>query len=176
MTIRPIIFSAEMVRALLEGRKTQTRRLATSYLRKCEAGDLLYVREHWRVGKHWDDTPPRAIDPIIMEHGEIVYIADATANELRGKHRQGMHMPRWASRLALRVTDVRLQGVKDIDGIDALAEGITPVSGRAPWRVFRTLWDSLHDKPGERFFDNPQIVALTFEVIHGNVDEIARAG
>ena len=176
MTIRPIIFSAEMVRALLEGRKTQTRRLATSYLRKCEAGDLLYVREHWRVGKHWDDTPPRAIDPIIMEHGEIVYIADATANELRGKHRQGMHMPRWASRLALRVTDVRLQGVKDIDGIDALAEGITPVSGRAPWRVFRTLGDSLHDKPGERFFDNPQIVALTFEVIHGNVDEIARAG
>lgn len=185
MTIRPIIFSAEMVRALLEGRKTQTRRLATSYLRKCEAGDLLYVREHWRVGKHWDDTPPRAIHPVIIEHGEIVYIADATANELRGKHRQGMHMPRWASRLTLRVTDVRTEGVSSISEHDAEAEGAraaftTPwgdVVGQPRYQYgFCELWNSLHDKPGERWSDNPQIVALTFEVIRGNVDEIARAG
>lgn len=179
MTIRPIIFSAEMVRALLDGRKTQTRRLATSYLRKCEAGDLLYVREHWRVGKHWDDTPPRAIDPIIVEHGEVVYIADATANELRGKHRQGMHMPRWASRLTLRVTDVRFQSLRDISSADIWAEG-TPsyCSNRlgGPFTRWKRLWNGLHTKPGERWEDNPQIVALTFEVLHGNVDEIARTG
>lgn len=218
MTIRPIIFSAEMVRALLEGRKTQTRRLATSPLRKCEPGDLLYVREHWRVGKHWDDTPPRAIDPTIMKHGEITYIADATANELRGKHRQGMHMPRWASRLTLRVTEVRTEPLININEHDSQAEGCKAIPFPGPWwqgyrnldgrlvhqeavgkappdwmiepkpmgdmshldrsakEQFGILWASLHTKPGERWEDNPQIVALTFEVIHSNVDEIAREG
>ena len=179
MTIRPIIFSAEMVRALLEGRKTQTRRLATSYLRKCEAGDLLWGRESWRPRRgfsNWDAQVHYQVDDAVkhFEEDDI----DSEWNWPKAAEKgfvPSIHMPRWASRLTLRVTDVRFQGVKDIDGIDALAEGITPVPGRAPWRVFRTLWDSLHTKPGERFFDNPQIVALTFEVIHGNVDEIARA-
>ena len=164
MTIRPIIFSAEMVRALLDGRKTQTRRLATSPLRRCEPGDLLYVRETWRPNHSGDRSRGAQ------------YRADKPANwRDQTVFKPSIHMPRWASRLTLRVTDVRFQRVTEIDGIDALAEGITRVPGRAPWRVFCTLWDSLHDRPGERFFDNPQIVALTFEVIHGNVDEIARA-
>ncbi len=182
MTIRPIIFSAEMVRALLEGRKTQTRRLATSPLRKCEPGDLLYVREtcsavethdgfdsvRYEADQVWrviNDTPEAADRWVQLHH----------YGNRRGANVPSIHMPRWASRLTLRVTDVRFQRVTEIDGIDALAEGITRVPGRAPWRVFCTLWDSLHDRPGERFFDSPQTVALTFEVIHGNVDEIARA-
>ena len=168
MTIRPIIFSAEMVRALLDGRKTQTRRLATSPLRRCEPGDLLYVRETWRPNHSGDRSRGAQ------------YRADKPANwRDQTVFKPSIHMPRWASRLTLRVTDVRFQSLRDISSADIWAEG-TPsyCSNRlgGPFTRWRRLWNGLHNKPGERWEDNPQIVALTFEVIHGNVDEIARAG
>lgn len=203
MTVRPIIFSTAMVQALLAGRKTQTRRLGTSPLRHVEVGDLLYVREHWRVGSHWNGTPPREIDPVIMHHGEISYVGDEPPAPLTGKHRQGMHMPRWASRLTLKVTRIRHDRLLMLTDDDAIAEGIigddvitgvhcnggvhqevverryfNPVRTddhegheHAP-DAFAELWNGLHDKPGERWEDNPMIVALNFSVHHCNVDKM----
>jgi hypothetical protein len=190
MTIRPIIFSQDMVRALLDGRKTQTRRLATSPLRKCEPGDLLYVREAFTF----------------TQHNLAVYRADA--RDQRGnrwssiqpgdpqrevKWRPSIHMPRWASRLTLRVTDVRFQPVKALTTEEAYAEGAIDDEW-IQWREdvlciapagsyiqnerdrFGWLWDSLHPVDGKRWDDNPDIVALTFEVIRGNVDQLAPTG
>ena len=201
MTDRPIIFSGSMVRALLDGRKTQTRRLSTSPLRRVEVGDRLYVREAWS-GLFWD---PEDIDGRAREFWETPKI-ERTADLSSGvfyrldeetkphglqftpevQWTPSIHMPRWASRLTLIVEEVRAQLLGHMTEADAIAEGIycerqegwsaTGDSWYAsPKIAFHQLWDSLHTKAGERWQDNPVIVALTFRVERGNIDQIARA-
>lgn len=144
MTVRPIIFSAPMVRALLEGRKTQTRRLPqrqpagnpfiegnaiideytngtfdawpTSYA----PGDLLWVKEAWRTWVRYDDNPPREIP----ENVDVQYIADEPVSPWGSRYRHARFMMRWTSRLTLAVTDVRVQRLQEISDDDARAEGI----------------------------------------------------
>lgn len=226
MADRPIIFSAPMVRALLDGRKTQTRRLLKpqpydfvtdgkrywnasgcvggricindrdllDLHRKPTAGDRAYVREHWKTSLGNDGVAPRDFDPTTP----VVYIADGAEHGRypvgeAGKHRQGRHMPRWASRLTLFVEDVRVQRLQDISEDDAVAEGIEargmgPLWGwidyletnpnltrhfADPRRSYASLWDSLHPEPGTRWDDNPWIYALTFRVARGNIDQLA---
>lgn len=211
MADRGIIFSAAMVRALLDGRKTQTRRLLKSVpegarysgihyasdepdswffnsprgprkLRvSFEPGDRLYVREAWKVEARYDDVKgsdlPRTAPIYHLEcPGE-------PTPECAGRYRQGRFMPRWASRLWLSVTDVRVQRVQEISEADAIAEGLEwiapgkwsvaphmPIIGDDPRKVFSELWNSLHTKPGETWADNPWIVAVSFTVNHGNID------
>ncbi|APZ81792.1 hypothetical protein vBEliSR6L_27 [Erythrobacter phage vB_EliS_R6L] len=181
-----------MVRALLAGRKTQTRRLTTSPLAKALPGDRLWVREAWAC--HWatDDQAPRDIDPDLWS---VRYLADdhispaardgslALLDQCR-KGRPSIFMPRWASRLTLTITDVRrTEPVDQISREDAIAEGIYQPNGPGwthdvdapdwwndPVFAFRKLWDGLHDRPGERFTDAPTIVALTFRVALANID------
>lgn len=222
MTDRPIIFSAPMVRALLEGRKTQTRRVLKQqpyeYRGKwwvtdrvsgdCELqdwanghvgvglpyapGDRLYVREHWRTARAYDDLAPSEMG------GEepVKYEADGTEQMwgwpdrfLPGRFRQGMHMPRWASRLTLTVSEVRVQRLKDITGRDILAEGVRCRGcndvGTGDYSACRDggcfeqrgdfihLWNSLHGP--DAWDQNPWVVALTFTVQHGNIDQIGGA-
>jgi hypothetical protein len=193
MTDRPIIFSAAMVRALLAGTKTQTRRLATSPLRRVEAGDRLYVREHWRGRARMDAYAPRQFT---KDTSRIAYLADGAPIDCPlgewkwGKHRQGMHMPRWASRLTLIVEGARVEPLCDISEADAIAEGIEQVGrygGEPLWRnysdgptaafacpiqSYRLLWGSLHATEGQRWQDNPAVIALTFRVEHGNIDTL----
>ncbi|WP_052730455.1 hypothetical protein [Sphingomonas sp. SRS2] len=112
--------------------------------------------------------------------------------------RPSIHMPRCVSRLTLIVEEVRHQQLHDIDEADGWAEGVCHAieDGRPGLdmgdvdesmrraivtgyigggrRAFHWLWDQLHDKPGERWDDNPAIVALTFRVIEQNIDEVAR--
>lgn len=187
MTDRPIIFSPAMVLALIAGRKTQTRRLATSPLQRCEVGDRLYVREHWKVPVAYDDLKP--VD--LGGEEAVLYCADCgIANPDRGrmsfgKHRQGMHMPRWASRLTLVIEAVRTERLHAISSADAMAEGIEPVPGG--WRDYRCegraipfadtayefLWSSLHQAEGQRWEDNPNVLVLTFRVMRGNIDQVS---
>jgi hypothetical protein len=92
-------------------------------------------------------------------------------------------MPRWASRLTLIVETVRLEQLRELSALDARAEGVERDGG--DWRnygtgaeclsaieSYATLWDSLHDKSGERWRDNPAVVALIFRVEHGNIDRV----
>jgi hypothetical protein len=142
MTDRPILFSAEMVRAILDGRKTQTRRTIKPvptvngvgaifdegdrqedfvkpywvFPETCKygkPGDLLWVRETWAKGETAGVARYRATDPQ----------CDDTTSGLRW--RPSIHMPRWASRITLRITDIRVERLHDISEDDARAEGAT---------------------------------------------------
>ena len=80
-------------------------------------------------------------------------------------------MPRWASRLTLRITDVRVQRVQDITKEDCAAEGLAPDD----FGGFCDLWGSLH-KDEESWHSNPWVWAITFEVLRANVDAVLASG
>lgn len=139
---RGIPFSAPMVRALLAGNKTQTRRVIKPDGRyrldlvcpsdggpaRCPQGapgDRLWVREAWRADVAHDALPPREIPP-----GSPVFMEASALNWQGGPHdgtpgklRPGMFMPRWASRISLQITEVRVERLQDISETDARAEG-----------------------------------------------------
>ncbi|PTR05378.1 MULTISPECIES: hypothetical protein [unclassified Novosphingobium] len=231
MSDRPIIFSAPMVRALLAGTKTQTRRLCApandaglsfvvaidddpakagwfgdeegevQFFSRYAPGDRLYVREAWRVSKMHDATAPRDLEPrsmtVAFEAGGSIANQDRigdwrpsdtsyTQADWMGRRRQGMHMPRWASRLTLTVTDVRVERLRSISDRDAVAEGLERACAFGllpayrgspdlepriyPDSAYGDLWDSLHTAPGTRWDDDPWVVAVSFDVAHGNID------
>jgi hypothetical protein len=189
VTDRPIIFSGPMVRALLEGRKTQTRRLATSPLRKTEPGDRLWVREaHHRtdddgtplVGYDFADDPVHWVDRIEDRPGVgRVHFFRHSLGGWGGRSSRNfpsIHMPRWASRLTLNVTAVRVERLQSITEDDADAEGVEKRLNHhgwvdymgevsfedGPWESYRSLWASLHG--WDSWSANPEVVALTFTV------------
>lgn len=236
MADKGIIFSAPMVRALLAGTKTQTRRLlklppAPAHLGLWEAstvggpgildrhgnetpeypcvwhtrtgativppytvGDRLWVRETWAVASVYDGKKPREINPEgIPLYCGIRYAA--TDERLGIKDRSCRFMPRWASRLWLEVTDVRVQRLQDISEADILAEGAPlcdqhrdhtqdgsnphmcvtnegePWATQSPRAWYHRLWDTIRTAKGERWDDNPWIVAVTFKVHRENIDK-----
>lgn len=199
MADRPILFSAPMVRALLDGRKTQTRRVLkpdpdtlpngfAGVRMPYAPGDRLYVREAWRSASCYDDLAPSAMsgeEPVRYEE-DALWQTWGWGAPLRshGRLRQGIHMPRWASRLTLTVTDVRVQRLQEISEADAVAEGVNPClcghncpNGEhggccgicEPVTAYAELWTELHG-PGA-WAANPWVCALTFTVRRGNIDE-----
>ena len=149
MADRPILFSAPMVRAILDGRKAQTRRVLRPQIGDLDrafrmddgswnqsasdgshmsqlgipyaVGDRLWVREAYRGFARDDGLPPREIP---QSPSFITYEATPDKFPALGKLRHGMFMPRWASRLTLTVTDVQVQRLQEISEADAVAEGI----------------------------------------------------
>lgn len=187
---RPILFSGAMVRAILDGAKTQTRRVVTRRVNdegqwvvtrpggwadgrphtseeivgqgwRCpygQPGDRLWVRETW-----W----PRCGDAHLYGIREVVYRCDygGTGGCLTPRSwRPSIHMPRWASRLTLELTAVRVQRVQEISKEDATAEGFerTPCLPIDPRDWFRGRWDALNAKRGYPWDANPWVWALTF--------------
>ncbi|PHR17851.1 MAG: hypothetical protein COA41_11155 [Sphingopyxis sp.] len=137
MKERPILFKGAMVRTILEGRKTVTRRalkLPHGYWESSPSGELipvpvncpygqpgdrLWVRESWTTRQGLDGVAPRNIS-----HDQSVgYLADTEEGPWLGKVRPSIHMPRWASRILLEVTDVRIERLQDISEEQAEAEG-----------------------------------------------------
>ena len=224
MADRPILFSAPMVRALLEGRKTQTRRIIKPQptgridpLRSynhgrmeiafgpdmrdkgggpkwwrplAQAGDRLWVREAWRCHSWASDVATF----MYRAHERHSYTEMTEQFPVAGREyiRPGMswkpsiHMPRWASRLTLIVTDIRVQRLQDISKTDAIAEGVERDSDG--WRdymlphtrlcvsatgSFQTLWN--HINGPDAWKANPWISAYTFTVINCNIDQIGAA-
>lgn len=210
MTDRPIIFSAPMVQALLDGRKTQARLLATSPLAKAEVGDLLWVREGWsehhpagiqegrasRPGRAGIPGPPGVSYRVIYRtDGDPIRVWNCDGypyrtivgprDDIDARHPDicsefpiwgsPIFMPRWASRLTLRVEDTRVEPLQSIDRFDALAEGC-PAAPSNPRSWYAGLWDELHGQQPNGWACNPLVVALTFEVIRRNVDEVLTNG
>lgn len=159
MKERPILFSGPMVRAILSGQKTVTRRamkhqpcrqpvmvpngganfwsnplyiegaMMGSQNHGCpygQPGDRLWVREAWLADAQLDSIAPRD-----LSQGEpILYPADGNVRQTgcamvsQGRGRPSIHMPRWASRILLEVTDVRVERLQDISEDQCIAEGI----------------------------------------------------
>lgn len=214
----PIMFSAPMVRAILREieqpgtGKTQTRRFLTADCDEPPAfvhdgviaaldengrpyrwpntkavGDRLYLREHWRAWSQYDRMSPREIPACV----DVQYVADDPLSPWDSRFRQAMHMPRWASRLTLIVTDVRVQQLLDISEEDARAEGFAdgPLGDPMPetaigggWTIsspggwasaaghFQVYWSQLH--PDWDGFSSPWVAAYTFRPILGNIDRV----
>ncbi len=195
----PILFSAPMVRAILAGAKTQTRRtLGPSSLDllndgrspECVAkadcphpvGTCLWVRETWRTVAELDSYKPRLIDEKAKDAGfsrgfaPFEYAADGarigwTAPDwpedlAPGRWRPSIFMPRWASRITLEVTQVRVQRLREINEDDARAEGVVPLQMDAGSCLpsFEGLWDSINVKRAP-WASNPWVWAYTFRVV-----------
>ena len=225
MTERPIIFSAPMVRALLEGRKTQTRRILKlqpeaadcieahpdhanefspwrggerlhSIVVPFAKGDRLWVRENCRgeeLDSGLDGVRYKADDVFVpIENTQRAGIDWLALHTYRG-HRgscvgpwvPSIHMPRWASRITLEVTEVRVQRLQDITPEDARDEGVERRSRkvRQMWLFgadkeqraaiylracvweFEDLWNGIHG-PGS-WDANPWVAAISFTVEKG---------
>jgi hypothetical protein len=201
MTDRPILFSAPMIRARLDGRKTQTRRVlkppygTLEYMpdrtwrpicTKFFKGDRLWVKEAWRARLYNQAVPPRDIDPWATR---LHFDADGTPPECDDgtnwdRLRASIHMPRWMSRLTLTVTDVRVQRLQDISEADAMAEGADPSKrewagveefglSSDPFRYRKGFRDLWNSLHGPDAWDaNPWVCALTFTVHPRNIDQI----
>lgn len=193
MSDRPIIFSSPMVRALLDGRKTQTRRalnpqpetlpngFAGSRL-PYAFGDRLWVREAFVIGFDIDDEMGRPVGDrkvwFRATEKRLTWHDPDTERTLDNPPwRSPIHMPRWASRLTLTVFDVRVQRLQEISEADAVAEGAMAEYGEGAAishrRAFNLIWNSLHGP--DAWAANPWVAALTFTVQRGNIDKIGRA-
>lgn len=190
---KPILFNTEMVQAILDGRKTVTRRKIdrdiTNFcdvevdgtlldyqnchgdfinpidLCRYKVGDILYVRETWSI--HECVKCQAGIPALGGEcKCEYVYRASYGATDFRWK--PSIHMPKAAARIFLKVTDVRVERVQDITEEDAIAEGMskTLVDGVVFISAkgnFHVLWDSLNIKRGYGWEDNPWVWVIEFE-------------
>lgn len=176
MAIKPILFNTEMVRAILDGRKTCTRRLVrflpgenpqwTGYIRDglmlyngrnepCimkapyQPGDILYVRETWKKAPN---------GYYYYEDWQRNDIADVT------KWKPSIYMPKDAARIWLKVTDVRVERLQDMTDDDAEAEGCFDYTSTA--LGFFYIWDSTIKKSDiDRYgWDaNPWVWVIEFE-------------
>lgn len=185
MKERPILFSAPMVRAILDGTKTQTRRVVKSRPDKnmgprcvllpnelagevnagdytnCpygQPGDRLWVRETFHT----------------VDGHRAFYRADYNHNP-KGDKEHGIvwtpsiHMPRWASRIALEVTGVRAEPLQDISDADVESEGIQEIVDAGidhdgwPRDAYRALWEQING-PGS-WSANPWVWVIEFKVV-----------
>lgn len=183
MTDRPIIFSAPMVRALLDGRKTQTRRIY-----RVPPGSYVEQGRIWAM----TDGCPHGDAALPYAPGDRLWVREAftevpmigpryyATNDIPASFKKvsPIHMPRWASRLTLTVTEVRVQRLQEISEEDARSEGfgslITTVDKLGPSITardgFREIWHTLHG-PGA-WDANPWVAALTFTVHRQNIDQM----
>lgn len=211
----PIPFSAPMIRAILREieqpgtGKTQTRRVLTPQpddlvegqtprQLRTSIGDRLYVREaHHRTNDHahshlvgydFADGPiPRKGRHHIEGAGHVEFFHHSLGGwgGRLSRNYPAMHMPRWASRITLIVTDVRVQRLQEISTEDCIAEGIEAnraglvlVEGSLPMTAkaaYRALWDSLNAARGYGWDANPWVAAYTFRPMLGNIDQVHHA-
>jgi hypothetical protein len=168
---RPILFSGPMVLAILEGRKTMTRRVRKPQPKLFDTtarmvigcpygqpGDRLYVKETFLP---WDASGG-------VE--KYLYRATEHGTAYDGSWKSPLFMPRKASRITLEITGVRVERVQEITWEDAKAEGITydgfPDSACEFYRQeFKILWDSINAKRGFGWDVNPWVWVIEFKQI-----------
>ncbi|HHH4510388.1 TPA: hypothetical protein ACPZ0G_002884 [Escherichia coli] len=192
MKERGMIFNDEMVRAILGGNKTQTRRIveekfygravAAELLAKhCpygQPGDRIWVRETYRVHGKATDVATLVYRASVRNswteqtHRVPVDVCNKPVSE---KWTPSIHMPRWASRILLEITDVRVERLHDMSEADAKAEGATPATykitpSEAVYRVgFGDIWRSIYGQ--DNWLSNPLVWVIEFKRIQGATSE-----
>ncbi|MFN4623608.1 morphogenetic protein [Klebsiella pasteurii] len=214
MIERGVIFNGEMVRAILDGRKTQTRRpvkfpvhdknlgcelagnelagelSAGNYLNSAfgKLGDRIWVREAYRFPASLDDVSPTGVGEMAVATGyrkpwaPTFYEFTGTFSDGwkgfetppkvsgAGKLRPSIHMPRWASRITLENTDVRVEKLKHIHRAGIIAEGY-PSEREAtggqydPFLWYRDLWESIYGDGSWQA--NPWVWVIEFKHVEG---------
>lgn len=157
--VRPILFSGPMVKAILAGKKSQTRRIAQSmYDKAFMEGDVLWVRETW---SHTGTGVWKVSDTYLAGDGEVIYAADG-GHEGAGWF-PSIHMPKRYSRLTLTEVGVRIEPLRNITEADARAEGVASVA------EYVELWDKLN---GARmaWWMNPLVFVISFKPAQLNID------
>ncbi|HAN5055428.1 TPA: hypothetical protein IFJ15_003760 [Escherichia coli] len=186
MKERGMIFNDEMVRAILGGNKTQTRRIveekfygravAAELLAKhCpygQPGDRIWVRETYRVHGKATDVATLVYRASVRNswteqtHRVPVDVCNKPVSE---KWTPSIHMPRWASRILLEITDLRVERLHDMSEADAKAEGATPATYKitppeAVYRVgFGDIWRSIYGQ--DNWLSNPWVWVIEFKRI-----------
>ncbi|HDT3696182.1 MULTISPECIES: hypothetical protein [Enterobacter cloacae complex] len=205
MTERGMIFNGEMVRAILDGRKTQTRRVMKPQPDPCPAPrgghwwpsnvfkTMLHVEEEMQNGKGgwgglvgdacpfgdvadriwvretWAEAGASAPDLKLYRanypaHVPAHYENVPPAEDVRWT--PSIHMPRWASRILLEITDVRVEQLNDISEEDARSEGISGSSARDVKEAYAALWRSIYGSDSWRA--NPWVWVIEFKRIEGD--------
>lgn len=194
----PMIFNQQMVKALVDGRKTVTRRPlsnqpikngsfwdfkwgagssldylpilaghATANAAPCKVGDLIWVRETFRQFNSSDECGCSESPCGCPNNGTYIY--KATGDDGESKWKPSIHMPRKASRLTLRVMNVRCERVQKMNKVDAVNEGfdLSNVLG-FPRVWFKDVWNSIYSN----WDQNPWVWVIEFEVIKSNIDKV----
>jgi len=202
MKERPILFNTEMVRVILDGKKTQTRRIikrpkdipseyeintsvlddkatawwenpkykSVGYSQKCPygvIGDRLWVRETWQKGQS------NGKDLVLF------YKADNDPRDINFTWKPSIYMPRWASRINLEITNIRVERVQNIIDNDALAEGVNQnmlasfgfasaeskekFNFTQAIKTYKLLWNSINAKRGFGWDANPWVWVIEFK-------------
>ena len=172
MKEHPILFKAEMVRALMAGVKTQTRR--TNLKTKYAVGDRLWVKETWTLGRidqgdEPDGFPGKLFISQCADENDLLFRASlreyGVDEDDEVVWKPSLFMSRKQSRLTLEIIALREERLRDITDADALAEGVhsdNPAE-QAPYGQYRQLWESING-PGS--FDlNPVVKVITFKVV-----------
>lgn len=208
---RPILFSAPMVRAILSGKKTQTRRVvqipkwgigsielhdkdgmgqsAIDWPNVCcnstgclaevpcpfgSRGDRLWIREAWSSAEAENgnelivyQSDMAVADVYQLGNGpkSLNGFLDEPWGERNGRLRfkPSIHMPRWASRITLEVTRVRVERLRSITSADALAEGFSVEERASETDAFHNLWDKLNADRGFGWESNPLVWVISFQ-------------
>ncbi|ENS0249775.1 hypothetical protein ACEY0B_002353 [Klebsiella pneumoniae] len=201
MTERGMIFNAEMVRAILDDRKTQTRRPikwketrfteigeredgskwpwsedaehACDFWHPCPfgaVGDRIWVREAFRVHSRATDVATLVYKASERnswtEQTRRVPVAVCNKPATPEKWTPSLHMPRWASRILLEITGVRVERLRSMSQDDARAEGVIAASGpMEAGLAFRELWDSIYGE--ESWKATPWVWVIEFKRVEG---------
>jgi hypothetical protein len=194
MKERPILFSGPMVRAILEGRKTQTRRVMKpqppewvekfGYTAFTPFGHIsgrgLY--KHRELAEKFFKLPyGQPCDRLwvresfrVFNGGDgtsgIIYKADHQV-PAEGIWKPSIYMPRWAARITLEIVKVRIERIQDISERDAESEGVTGIPrSRELYPTddfvypFRSLWNSINEQRGFGWDKNPWVWVIEFKV------------
>jgi len=151
-------------------------------------GDLLWVRETWNA------CPVHEVDNGVYEAGypykkiatkkpDSAWVFYHVEKEHEGPWRPSIHMPRWASRITLKITDVRVERLQDISEEDAQSEGAERgmlktmggefiLHGGSYTCGFINLWQSIYGP--DSWTQNPWVWVIEFEVIKKNIDDVIR--
>jgi hypothetical protein len=174
MKERPIIMGADSVRAILDGRKTQTRRVIKPQPKFIGAPNVPFKTD--------DANPKGIINCPYCKVGDRLWVREifncneegiaykATQPDMDGlPWKSPIYMPRTYSRITLEITDIRVERLQDITAQEAIAEGMPiPYVARdeyEPISMYRELWEKLNSKRGYPWESNPWVWVIEFKVV-----------